>query len=194
MKIQTAAQVKQLEYMKPMLYHWAMHPDDRALRGIAAPVREAARRRAAPHIKTYIRFSDQSMTKIDWAMVTSANLSTQAWGAAQSATGEVRICSWEVGVLVWPDLLHDGPPGTAAMVPCFQKDAPDLATARGVSNDPERPKETSASGDIQTVVGFRMPYDLPVVPYGKDDVPWCASATHAEPDSMGRVYGGYEGR
>jgi tyrosyl-DNA phosphodiesterase 1 len=83
-------------------------------------IREAGRRRAAPHIKTYVRFSDASKTEIDWALVTSANISKQAWGDAINAAGEVRICSYELGVVVWPELYGEG----AKMQPTFKQDMP----------------------------------------------------------------------
>ncbi|OAX82762.1 hypothetical protein ACJ72_02881 [Emergomyces africanus] len=140
MKLQSAAQRKQLEYMRPYLSRWAgdtnpwenksttkdpttnprkeragsEEDSEYARKRITTvnkdgqPIRKAGRRRSAPHIKTYIRFSDADMTTIDWAMVTSANLSLQAWGAAVNGKKEIRICSWEIGVLVWPDLFVDG--------------------------------------------------------------------------------------
>lgn len=168
-----SAQVKQLTALRPTLCHWA---GDQAVATTSAahqaPLREAGRRRAAPHIKTYIRFSHDSMDKIDWAMMTSANISTQAWGAATSAGGEVRVCSYEIGVVVWPELWGDD----AEMVPTFRSDTP-----------PER-KEGS---EAKTVVGWRMPYDLPLMPYEADEMPWCASEACNEPDWMGRVWPGY---
>lgn len=115
-KIQTAAQLKQLQYLKPILHHWAgdsgQHSDS------ASKIMEAGRRRAAPHIKTYLRFCDASKTQIDWALVTSANISKQAWGEACNAAGESRICSYELGVLVWPELWDQN----AMMVPTFKQD------------------------------------------------------------------------
>ncbi|KAJ9483419.1 hypothetical protein VN97_g9990 [Penicillium thymicola] len=82
MKTQSAAQQKQFQYMHPYLCQWAgdslppgqcidLSEDD-------SPRREAGRARATPHIKTYIRFADSDIKIIDWAMVSSANLSTQA--------------------------------------------------------------------------------------------------------------------
>lgn len=62
------------------------------------------------------------MTEIDWALVTSANLSKQAWGEACNAAGEVRVCSYELGVLVWPALFGD----STRMVPTFKQDTPQL--------------------------------------------------------------------
>ncbi|KAI4129941.1 MAG: hypothetical protein LQ347_003569, partial [Umbilicaria vellea] len=97
MKTQTPAQAKQLAYLRPLLCHWAGDhdtlPSPSSSSTTAPPpqlIRQAGRRRAAPHIKTYIRFRDAAMTTIDWAMMTSANLSTQAWGAAANAAAEVR--------------------------------------------------------------------------------------------------------
>ena len=185
MKIQNPAQMKQVEYMKSMLCHWGGDGDGKA--GSANQnVRQALRRRAAPHIKTYIRFSDQSMTQLDWAMLSSANLSTQAWGSATNATGEVRICSWEIGVVFWPELFkEDLDEKIAQIVPVFCRDTPVI-----LQSDQRKPPD----GLDSTTVGFRMPYDLPLVPYGKEDLPWCATAEHREPDWTGRSWHGYQGR
>jgi tyrosyl-DNA phosphodiesterase-1 len=125
------------------------------------------------------------MDSIDWAMVTSANLSTQAWGAGVNQSGEVRISSWEIGVVFWPELFLDEKPGdskdagsvTALMVPCFKHDRPDTARLNHVAEDESR-----------TVVGFRMPYDLPLMPYSASDEPWCASASHPTPDWRGQSW------
>ncbi|KAL8903382.1 MAG: hypothetical protein Q9207_003956 [Kuettlingeria erythrocarpa] len=219
MKTQTPAQLKQLAHLRPMLCHWAGDASSRASSENASrrgPVREALRRRAAPHIKTYIRFSDEEMTSIDWALMTSANLSKQAWGEAATAGGEVRICSYEIGVLVWPDLWDEG--GGAEMIPVFGKDMPDdegddaaLLDSNGPGDfdagqkdgDDEETTDEEGGGGIReeksrepkrrrTRVGLRMPYDLPLVPYAQDEMPWCASTPCAEPDWMGRVWPGFD--
>lgn len=164
-KIQSAQQQKQLQYLKPLFHHWAgdgaQHPQP------PENVLDAGRKRAAPHIKTYVRYSDSSKKSIDWALVTSANLSKQAWGEALNSAGEVRVASWELGVVVWPELY--GP--DAKMVPTFKTDTPkDAAGGKGVT------------------VGFRMPYDLPLVPYAKADVPWVATESYEEPDWKGETW------
>lgn len=177
MKLQSAAQQKQLQYLRPYLCHWA---GDVSETFFPLNIQDAGRRRAAPHIKTYIRFADAQMETIDWALVTSANLSTQAWGAAANASGEVRICSWEVGVLVWPELLTEPEPQGQAqsiMVPCFKKDLP------GVS-------QVSGCPKTEALTGFRMPYDLPLTSYSAQDVPWCATMSHLEPDWCGQTWTG----
>ena len=184
MKTQTPAQAKQLSALRSMLCHWGGDAPSNTSAGNAAPVRVAGRKRAAPHIKTYIRFSDQSMTKIDWAMVTSANLSTQAWGSAESATGEVRICSYEIGVVIWPALWEGkGEEKEAQMVPTFGSDTP--------TNEGSEREDEGKNGEEKRVVGWRMPYDLPPVPYGIEEMPWCATQPYDEPDWMGRVWPGY---
>lgn len=195
MKLQSATQQKQLRYMRPYLCHWAGdQPDSIAHESGTSDTlltREAGRRRAAPHIKTYIRFSDTNrMDSIDWAMVTSANLSTQAWGAAANANGEVRICSWEIGVMVWPDLFVKGTAGRTGpqvqrvvMVPCFKSDLPRQVDQTLGVNAKERVPQ-----DRRLLVGLRMPYDLPLKPYGPSDMPWCATASHPEPDWLGQTW------
>ncbi|KAH8659164.1 tyrosyl-DNA phosphodiesterase [Tricladium varicosporioides] len=167
LKVQSAAQAKQLQYLKPFLCHWAGDAKDKALVPIE-PTQDAGRKRAAPHIKTYIRFTDNSKSTIDWMLITSANLSRQAWGEAINAAGDIRICSYEIGVMVWPELYGEN----ATMVPTFKTDAPTLESA---------PKSDN-------IVGARMPYDLPLTPYGRDDIPWCATASYDEPDWMGATW------
>lgn len=199
MKLQTPAQQRQLQYLRPYLCQWAGDNDSSN-----SEKQNAGRRRAAPHIKTYIRFSDtERMDSISWAMVSSANLSTQAWGAAINVNGEVRICSWEIGVVVWPDLFIDGHNQThgeefdgnlkkrrvvAKMVPCFRRDLPSddvlLDAGCSLSDDAEGLEDAPQS----VVVGLRMPYDLPLTPYRSSDVPWCATAIHTEPDWLGRTW------
>ncbi|KAL8936263.1 MAG: hypothetical protein Q9216_005025 [Gyalolechia sp. 2 TL-2023] len=210
MKTQNAAQLKQLTYLRPMLCHWA--GDQSPATVPKAPlVRQALRRRAAPHIKTYIRFSDEGMTKIDWAVMTSANLSKQAWGEAAASGGGVRICSYEIGVVVWPGLWDEG--GGVEMVPVLGKDMPDDEDDEEVEGGIEKGEIEQQGDDEETTdeeggkelrqpkveqqkndktrVGLRMPYDLPLVPYGNHESPWCASMPCAEPDWMGRSWHGF---
>ncbi|KAK2746653.1 hypothetical protein FQN57_002997 [Myotisia sp. PD_48] len=202
MKIQSAAQQKQLAYLRNYLCHWAgdtNRPQDSTTKAEPASTRRAGRRRAAPHIKTYIQFSDQEMKRIDWAMVTSANLSTQAWGAGTNTQGEVRICSWEIGVVVWAALFKDeggfnrqnnntkeisqgaSVASQAEMVPCFGSDLPSSEISESDANN-------TSKIDPPIKIGFRMPYDLPLTPYASSDVPWCATASHTAPDWMGQLW------
>lgn len=185
MKTQSVAQSAQLAYLRPMLCHWAGDGQSHGnnLSSTRCIVREAGRRRAPPHIKTYVRFSDDLMTKIDWAMMTSANLSTQAWGAAMNGVGEVRICSYEIGVIVWPALWDENLTGNVEMVPVFKNDKPAIEV--------EKVLNQKSSDTLKVKVGWRMPYDLPLIPYQDTEMPWCASLPCEEPDWMGRTWPGF---
>lgn len=101
-------------------------------------------------------------------LLTSANLSKQAWGEATNSAGEVRISSYEIGVIVWPELFGD----KAKMIPTFKTDT----------------VPTELAVDAEIVVGARMPYDIPHIPYAQDDKPWCASSSYTEPDWMGKTW------
>lgn len=176
MKVETTQAKAQLESIRPHLCHWSS-PHDAAGRSLAAP-----------HIKTYIRFSSapsatNPIPNIDWALLSSANLSAQAWGSVPAAGGgkgsskekepEVRISSYELGVLVWPELYSEGTDGTGArMVPVFGKDMP----------------EAGLPSTEKTVVGLRMPYDLPLTSYARAEMPWAVAREHTEPDGFGNTW------
>ncbi|KAG9669849.1 phospholipase D/nuclease, partial [Aureobasidium melanogenum] len=173
MKLDSDIQKKQLSYMKPLLCTWAGDTN-----GDRNEVQRADRRRAAPHIKTFIRFSDNDCHKIDWTLVTSANLSKQAWGEMANKNREVNIASFEIGVLVCPHWLA-GEGEKASMVPVFKKDNPDVNTT---------------SEGFNKLIGMRMPYDLPLAPYAGNEVPWCAERPHDEPDWKGLKWQTYNPR
>lgn len=175
-KLQSVQQQKQLEYLHPLFSHWKATSD-------STPKGQAMRGPAAPHIKTYVRYSDEAHKTIDWAMVTSANLSKQAWGDVVNKRDETWIQSWEAGVLVWPELFAENK--EAIMVPVFGKDTP------GPEELPTQDVDKSADEAGKTVVGFRMPYDLPLTPYTAKEKPWCAQMPCAEPDWMGRAWPGF---
>ncbi|PNY26059.1 tyrosyl-DNA phosphodiesterase [Tolypocladium capitatum] len=163
-KIQSRQQAKQLQYLRPMLHHWAGDGED----GRGDETSDGGRRRAAPHIKTYMRYNDKKT--VDWAMLTSANLSKQAWGESARPTGEMRIASWEIGVLVWPELYGEG----SVMVGTFKSDSP---RAEGLD-----------TGESKAVVGVRVPYGVPLRRYGPSEVPWVATLKHTERDGQGRTW------
>jgi len=177
-KIQSPAQSKQLQYLRPLLHHWANDSENGVptfpSTSIQSPLihKDAGRKRAAPHIKTYIRHGEKS---IDWALLTSANISKQAWGEYMNKAGEIRIASWEIGVLVWPELLTGGAKGR--MLGTFKTDSP--------------AKDDSCDDRELAIVGLRVPYDMPLQRYGSSEVPWVATMSYAEPDWMGQVWPGY---
>lgn len=138
MKRQTRAQQKQLERLRPRLCKWVAVKANRA--------------RAAPHIKTYIAHTGSAVRSY---LLTSANLSQQAWGI-ETRAGQQWIQSWECGVLL-----------------------------RGSQQQPTDSKEASAAKrrKIQTLAA---PYDLPLVPYQEEDLPWSPQEKYATPDWLGQ--------
>jgi tyrosyl-DNA phosphodiesterase-1 len=84
---------KQQSYINPLLCSWKADITHRS--------------KASPHIKTYIRVHPNS-SELDWFCLTSANLSKAAWGTLQKGKGEnghFLIRSYELGVLIYPDLF-----------------------------------------------------------------------------------------
>ena len=200
MKLSSPAQQKQLQYLRPMLCHWSppkSNPPSQFFTARPQVMGRAMRRRAAPHIKTYIRFSSSKLDKIEWALLTSANLSTQAWGAADGAGGEVRICSYEIGVAVWPALWCGRETEAAEMMPVFGRDMPQGQKSSVGLDDGEMTaidegSRGRADGEQEqmTVVGLRMPYDLPLTSYTAGDTPWCAEAKCDGLDCKGKPWPG----
>ncbi|KAK4221745.1 tyrosyl-DNA phosphodiesterase I [Podospora fimiseda] len=189
-KTSSSQQAKQLQYLQPLFHHWANDSSPESTK--------SGRQRAAPHIKTYIRYSSSDYTCIDWALLTSANLSKQAWGdTINQKTQEVRVCSYELGVLVWPG-LYDEDENEAVMKPTFLTDEPGAPNQEAIvlldDEDEVRPKakgkgkEKEVVSDPRVVVGLRMPYNLPLQPYEEGEGPWVATASYMEPDWMGRIW------
>ncbi|RMZ80219.1 hypothetical protein DV737_g3118, partial [Chaetothyriales sp. CBS 132003] len=193
-KAQSAAHLKQIAILRPHLCQWT--------EGKQSGFR-SGRGQAAPHIKTYIQYSSkptqeklsQDDVNIDWALLTSANLSMQAWGSLPRGANDdahVHIQSYEIGVLIWPALFGAGADATSQggkhtsdqlqskqsnvrVVPVFGKDLPDEPLYR-------------EHGGSETVVGLRMPYDLPLTAYSSDELPWSLHSTYTEPDIFGRTW------
>ncbi|KAI1854145.1 hypothetical protein JX266_001286 [Neoarthrinium moseri] len=183
-KIQSAQQQKQLEYLRPVFCHWANDtPGGVDAGGLSSQLgaRDAGHKRAAPHIKTYIRYNSSSC--IDWALLTSANISKQAWGEAANGAREARVSSWEIGVLVWPEVLADDK--EAKMVGTFGTDTP---PADGDAKADTEGKGGLARDTSGPLVGLRIPYNLPLQRYGPGEKPWVATAEYKEPDWMGQTW------
>ncbi len=198
MKAQSAAHIKQITSLRNSLCQWTQGPNENL---------RAGRAEAAPHIKTFVSFSakptkEKPVQDIQWALLTSANLSQQAWGTLREVgkgtkkEKEVVVQSFEIGVLVWPGLFaedfdtgeetstqiatrigRESPAETIKMVPVFGKDVDQSST----SSTPG-----SAIPSANTVVGLRLPYDLPLTPYAANEMPWSPHGTYEQPDRFGR--------
>lgn len=198
MKFQTGLAKSQLSVLRPVMVKWAKTNNMSPVAAQRADsVSDAGRQRVGPHIKTYIRYSDTDMHTIDWAMISSANLSRQAWGDVPNERNEVRICSYEAGVMVWPQLFdekfvendvdntsiqtvgtaNDGDnEGKAVMVPAFKMDKP-TNQSQDILKQP----------NLIKLIGLRMPYDIPLVPYEENEDPWCNAIEHRTPDCCGQT-------
>lgn len=71
-------------------------------------------------------------------------------------------------MLVWPSLFAN----EAKMVGTFQKDTPN----------------PDLEGTTTTVVGLRIPYNLPLQQYGPNERPWVATESYKEPDWQGQMW------
>jgi tyrosyl-DNA phosphodiesterase-1 len=63
---------------------------------------QPARSNIPPHIKTFARASSDN--SLAWICLTSANLSTAAWGQLQKNASQLMIRNYEIGVLFLPSL------------------------------------------------------------------------------------------
>lgn len=190
-KRQTGPQQKQLAYLRSQFCSWRAIKAGRAL--------------AAPHIKTYIRVSENA-DRIRWLLLTSANLSKQAWGNL-SKEGNLWIQSFELGVLLHPALFDPIFPAAASssssssstttstslspnvhFIPTYKRDT----LQQQPPSEPlesKRPK-LSGIGLTDTCVAIRMPYDLPVTRYNwqAGDLPWSPNEIQTTPDWRGEVW------
>ncbi|KAK0744142.1 tyrosyl-DNA phosphodiesterase-domain-containing protein [Schizothecium vesticola] len=163
-KTQSAQQGKQLGYLRGMFCRWD-----------GGGGRDAGRGRAAPHVKTYVRYAaaeegkGEGGPRVEWALLTSANLSKQAWGEGRNKEGRVRVASYEMGVLVWPGLWGEG----KVMEGVFGRD--------------------EVEGEGEGVVPLRMAYGWPLKGYEEGDMPWVATKAYDEVDWMGRAWEGWGG-
>ena len=87
-------------------------------------------------------------------------------------------------MVVWPGLWDEEEEG-AEMVPVFIGADDDV---RGGEGEGEGIRERDRE---RVRVGWRMPYDLPLVPYREDEMPWSAEVPCREPDRLGRRWLGY---
>ncbi|CAH3145245.1 unnamed protein product [Pocillopora meandrina] len=120
------------------------------------------RSHASPHIKTYTRVSPD-WSRMSWFLVTSANLSKAAWGTLEKNGQQLMIRSYEIGVLFLP------------------KD-----------QDPERKyfhvKGKQESNEKWSSYSVQLPFDVPPLPYTKDESPWMWDVKYNTPDGHGRIW------
>lgn len=154
-----------LKNMKPFLHKY--------LRKWTPPA-SLHRQNAMPHIKTYARFDVAAAGTLDWAILTSANLSKAAWGVLQKGDSQFMIRSYELGVLFLPQSLRkttDNASNASKLVVLGSKAA-----------------ETS-SGSQQRPFVLPLPYSFPLQTYDpKVDEPWVWDLAREYPDVFGNCY------
>jgi tyrosyl-DNA phosphodiesterase-1 len=107
-----------------------------------------------------------------WILITSCNLSKAAWGALEKKGSQLKIRSYEIGVLFLPS---------------------DQETSAGhtpFSVATTHPHGPGAGSSSVPGMGMRLvtPFDLPLTPYTREDQPWVWNARHMKPDSKGNVW------
>ncbi|CAI8048387.1 Tyrosyl-DNA phosphodiesterase 1 [Geodia barretti] len=132
---------------------------------------ETGRTRAAPHVKTYMRVSPDQR-EAAWILITSCNLSKAAWGALEKKGSQLKIRSYEIGVLFLPSDQETSAGHTSFSVATMHPHGPGAGSS-------------SVPG-----MGMRLvtPFDLPLTPYTREDQPWVWNARHMKPDSKGNVW------
>uniref|UniRef100_K3WH37 Tyrosyl-DNA phosphodiesterase n=1 Tax=Globisporangium ultimum (strain ATCC 200006 / CBS 805.95 / DAOM BR144) TaxID=431595 RepID=K3WH37_GLOUD len=157
-----------LKNMKPFLHKYLRKWN---------PPEALHRKNAMPHIKTYARVdaSSEHSGALDWAILTSSNLSKAAWGVFQKNQTQFMIRSYELGVMFLPQLL---PASTAFTV--IGSKAAAINAGTGIS---------SVSGISQRPYVLPLPYGFPIKTYDpKVDEPWVWDLVRDEPDIFGSGY------
>ncbi|KAJ6258616.1 hypothetical protein Dda_6663 [Drechslerella dactyloides] len=190
--------IAQIKYLRPMLAVWGQPPI-----GITSNILvEAERGKATPHIKTYNHFSpprvdakgEEATTgkreeeesfappgfvAMDWAMITSANLSKQAWGnPAKGNTSKIQ--SYEAGVMIHPGLFKGLLKDDEGYVQMFAVGGKDWIGDDGEQVRAEDLRETMDGKWRMVKVGVRLPYDYPLKKYEKTDEPWCRDEEYGQ--------------
>ncbi|CAI5700601.1 unnamed protein product [Peronospora effusa] len=135
------------------------------------------RQNAMPHIKSYARFnpSEEGAGELDWAIVTSSNLSKAAWDTFQKNKTQFMIRSYELGVMFLPPVLGREKDGTLPRLVTIGSRAADHFSV-AVPGNP-------------IVESLPLPYNFPLTTYDpKKDEPWVWDLVRESPDIFGNVY------
>ncbi|GMH98147.1 hypothetical protein TrST_g6755 [Triparma strigata] len=149
---------------------------------------------AAPHIKSFTRFSEDG--QLSYFLLASHNFSKSAWGQIQLKGKQLSMESYELGVLFKPSLFFESDDETGEDEnECFSctPTHPKLGLFGFVNTKKFRyPKAAvklvsgaSVSGACpEGTLLCPVPYALPPQKYGQGDVPWCSDFSHANKRSF----------
>ncbi|KAK1944813.1 Tyrosyl-DNA phosphodiesterase 1 [Phytophthora citrophthora] len=130
-----------------------------------------------PHIKSYARFNpnDDKAGELDWAILTSSNLSKAAWGSLQKNKTQFMIRSYELGVMFLPPLLAQRSKGAPPRLVTIGSKG---AERSGVAVSIPQPMEL-----------VPLPFSFPLTTYNpKEDEPWVWDLVRENPDIFGNAY------
>jgi tyrosyl-DNA phosphodiesterase-1 len=104
-----------------------------------------------------------SCDKVAWFLLTSANLSKAAWGVLEKKGTQLRIRSYEIGVLLLPN--YQDPSLDNFILPR------DILPSSGASS-----------------LFLPVPVDFPLTSYASTDGPWIWDEKYTEPDCRGNIW------
>lgn len=158
------------------------------------------RERAMPHIKSYVRYSQENPRHLAWCLVSSANLSKAALGRRVKKDGTLEILHYEMGVLITPSSMKaylssafsgfDAVSGECAPSASCQEGLADdgtsvclVAVSPGQGAFDAMP--SACAGSI--LVPVPLPHRLPPPPYEEGDIPWATDRKIVGPDCLGKT-------
>ncbi|PWU99402.1 putative tyrosyl-DNA Phosphodiesterase (Tdp1) [Trypanosoma cruzi] len=163
---------------------------------------EFLRRRALPHLKTYMRLNEKK-DGIKWFILTSANLSRAAWGEWQKKGDQLAIRSYEFGVVYGKGSFISFLEGEPfSVTPSRKIPLPSLVEGDGLV---EVHIDQGGKQNIEEDPSLFLPYDpLHLEPYAStvqmqdqrgnnceswintDDIPWVIDMPHFGKDVFGK--------
>eukprot|EP00887_Chlorella_sp_A99_P006577 scaffold3.g6577.t1 len=177
-------------FLAPYYHRWGGEP--------------CGRQRAAPHHKSFGRFrvTEGGEAELAWYCATSHNLSKAAWGTLEKGESQLRILSFELGVVLLPSLEHAyqnsrwrGFSATAPPPPAAEAPAPPPERVQRVRFCAWRagaPQAPVAEGGGALRVPLPVPFPLPPAHYGPGDRAWCVDPAQRWEgvDSLGFAFPG----
>ncbi|EME28681.1 tyrosyl-DNA phosphodiesterase 1 [Galdieria sulphuraria] len=124
-----------------------------------------------PHMKSYMAYEESG--NIFWFLLTSANLSTAAWGRLVRNQSQLFIRSYELGVL-WTPML--------CSYTCPMDNVIQLTTPQHITSYYPREKNNNI------LFCLPLPFQLPPQHYDSNDSPWLWDAIYKSPDRLGNVW------
>eukprot|EP01083_Nonionella_stella_P022397 61948_1 len=157
----------------------------------------SGRQRLMPHIKTY-SVVDTNENQLKMFVLTSANLSTAAWGIVQKHSTELFIRSFEIGCLYLPqvylDYVNHKHRGFSLTDLPFKRRNVQINNADTAHIDMDEIGfevlyEANKVNKKRLRIVFPIPMEImDAKRYGKEDTPWVWDVIHSEQDLFGRTW------